>query len=130
LDGENNPVFELWNHAQTIWGPELEHKVQCLVSVGTGTQRHGLNPFSLGLGILAFATETEGTAERFRQGNVQLDNSGRYFRFNVLRGLENIGLKESHKKPEIAAATRDYVQSQDVFKQMQACANIIAQREC
>ena len=35
--GANNPVMELWNQAQLMWGPEpLEGKVQCLVSVGTG----------------------------------------------------------------------------------------------
>lgn len=35
--GANNPVVELWNQAQLMWGPEsLEGKVQCLVSVGTG----------------------------------------------------------------------------------------------
>jgi hypothetical protein len=42
--GANNPVPELWNQAQLMWGPEpLEGKVQCLVSIGTGVS--SLQPF-------------------------------------------------------------------------------------
>jgi predicted acylesterase/phospholipase RssA len=132
--GANNPVTELWNEAQLMWGPEpLDGRVQCVVSIGTGIP--SLKPFGddvlhIGQTLAAIATETEQTAERFRRDKSYLDNGGRYFRFNVVRGLEEIGLEESRKKKEIAAATRRYVQSQDVFKQMQACANSIAQREC
>ena len=43
--------------------------------------------------------------------------------------FEEIGLEESKKK-EIVAATRLYVESQAVFKQMRACANNIAGQEC
>jgi hypothetical protein len=118
-----------------MWGPEpLEGKVQCLVSIGTGVP--SLTPFQddifhVGETLVAIATETEQTAERFRRDKSYLDNSGRYFRFNVLRGLEDIGLEESKKKKkEIAAATRRYVGSQEVFKQMQACAGNLAGREC
>jgi hypothetical protein len=69
-------------------------------------------------------------AERFRRDKPYLDNSGRYYRFNVVRGLEDIGLEESKKRKEIAAATRRYVESQEVFKQMQAFAGNLAGREC
>ena len=132
--GANNPVVELWNQAQLMWGPDpLEGKVQCLVSIGTGIP--SLKPFRddllhIGETLVAIATETEQTAERFRRDKAYLDNSNRYFRFNVVRGLEDIGLEESTKRKEIAAATRRYVASQDVFKQMQACAGNLASREC
>lgn len=132
--GANNPVLELWNQAQLMWGPEpLEGKVQCLVSIGTGIP--SLKPFhddilQIGTTLVAIATETEQTAERFQRDKAHLDNSSRYFRFNVLRGLEDIGLEDSTKRKEIAAATRRYVASQDVFKQMQACAGNLAGREC
>lgn len=75
------------------------------------------------------ATETENTAERFRRDKSNLDNEGRYYRFNVDRGLEGIGLEESKKKKDIAAATRVYTESQAVFKQIIACANNLAGRE-
>lgn len=132
--GANNPVMELWNQAQLMWGPDpLEGKVQCLVSIGTGIP--SLKPFQddllhIGETLVAIATETEQTAERFRQDKAYLDSSNRYFRFNVVRGLEDIGLEESTKRKEIAAVTRRYIASQDVFKQMQACAGNLASREC
>lgn len=117
-----------------MWGPEpLEGKIQCLVSIGTGIP--SLKPFRddalhIGETLVAIATETEQTAERFRRDKAYLDNSSRYFRFNVVRGLEDIGLEESAKRKEIAAATRRYIASQEVFKQMQICAGNLAAREC
>lgn len=132
--GANNPVIVLWNQAQLMWGLEpLDGKMQCLVSVGTGVP--SLKAFRddvlhIGETLIAIATETEQTAERFRQDKSHLDSSSRYFRFNVVRGLEDIGLEESAKRKEIAAATRRYITSQDVFKQMQACAGNLAGREC
>jgi predicted acylesterase/phospholipase RssA len=132
--GANNPVQELWHQAQLVWGPELlESKIKCLVSIGTGVP--SLKPFKddmlhLGKTLVAIATETEVTAEKFRRERPLLDSTGRYYRFNVVRGLEDIGLEEAKKAKEIAAATRRYISSQEVHKQMQACAGSIAGREC
>jgi len=86
--------------------------------------------FHIGDALLKIATETEQTAERFRRDKSYFDSRGRYFRFNVVRELEDIGLEESTKRKEIAAATRRYVESQEMFKQMQACASGVAGREC
>jgi hypothetical protein len=132
--GANNPVEELWNQAQLIWGPEpLEGKVQCLVSIGTGVPP--LKPlqddvFHLHESLVAIASETQQTAEKFQRDKSYLDSSGRYFRFNVTRGLEHIQLEDSKKRADIAAATGTYIETHDVFKQMQACANNLARREC
>ncbi|ORY02205.1 hypothetical protein BCR34DRAFT_493307 [Clohesyomyces aquaticus] len=131
--GANNPVREVWDQAQLVWGPEpLEGKVKCLVSIGTGLP--SLKPFkddvfNIGETLVAIATETEATAERFRREKALLDSTGRYYRFNVVRGLEDIGLEEAKKVKEMAAATRRYISSQEVHKQMQACAGSIAGRE-
>ena len=132
--GANNPVRELWDQAQLAWGPEpLEGRVKCLVSIGTGVP--SLKPFKddvlhIGKTLVAIATETEQTAERFRRERPVLDSTGRYYRFNVDRGLEDIGLEEAKKVKEMAAATRRYIATQAVHKQMQACAGNIASREC
>jgi hypothetical protein len=137
--GANNPVREVWDQAQLAWGPEpLEGRVKCLVSIGTGVP--SLKPFKddvlhIGETLIAIATETEQTAERFRHERGLLDSTGRYYRFNVVRGLEDIGLEdigleEAAKVKEMAAATRRYISSQEVHKQMQACAGSIASREC
>jgi hypothetical protein len=116
-----------------VWGGQLRGSLKCLVSIGTGVP--SLQPVRDDvIGIWAtlkdLATETEKTAQQFHRDKSDLDDEGRYYRFNVDRGLEEIGLEESKKKTEIAAATRRYVESQAVFKQMKACANSIARREC
>lgn len=84
----------------------------------------------IGATLKDLATETEKTAQQFHRDKSHLDDEGRYYRFNVDRGLEEVGLEESKKKTEIAAATRRYVELQAVFKQMKACVHNIAQREC
>lgn len=111
----------------------LEKNVNCLVSIGTGVP--SLKPFtddlvSVGQSLLAIATETEKTAERFCRDKSGLDNEGRYYRFNVLKRLEDIGLEDSKRKNMIIAATDRYVESQAVFKQMKACGNNLACKEC
>jgi hypothetical protein len=84
----------------------------------------------IGETLVAIATETEQTAERFRRARALLDSTGRYHRFNMMRGLEQIRLKEAGKVKEIGAATREYIYSQEMHRQMQACAGSIAGCEC
>ena len=67
------------------------------------------------------ATETEATAESFHRGHSELDDNGQYFRFNVTNGLEDVGLEEGAKKKEIMAATRSYVESEAVRRQVSRC---------
>jgi predicted acylesterase/phospholipase RssA len=131
--GANNPINALWNQAQDVWGDQLWGRLRCLVSIGTGVP--SLTPVRddvLGIWstLRELATETEKTAEQFRRDKSSLDDEGRYVRFNVDRGLEDIGLEESMKKREIVAATGRYIASQAVFKQMKACAANLAGREC
>lgn len=120
--GANNPINALWNQAQDVWGDRLWGRLACLVSIGTGIP--ALTPVRDDvLGIWStlkdLATETEITAEQFRRDKSALADEGRYVRFNVDRGLEQIGLEESKKKKEIAAATGHYLASQVVFRLMQ-----------
>lgn len=117
-----------------MWGPQpLEGKVKCLVSIGIGMP--SLKPFRddvlhISETLVAIATETKQTAERFRREKLLLDNTRRYYQFNVSRKLKDIGLEEAEKVKEMAAATRRYIASQKVHKQMQACAGNIARRAC
>ena len=132
--GANNPVREVWDQAQLMWGPEpLEGKIKCLVSIGTGVP--SLKPFKddvlhIGETLVAIATETEQTAEKFRRERSLLASTRRYYRFNVSHGLEDIGLEESKKVKEMAAATRRYIDSQEVYERIQECAGNIAAKEC
>jgi len=132
--GANNPVREVWDQAQLMWGPEpLEGKIKRLVSIGTGVP--SLKPFKddvlhIGETLVAIATETERTAEKFRRERSLLASTRRYYRFNVNHGLEDIGLEESKKVKEMAAATRRYIDSQEVYERIQECAGNIAAKEC
>ena len=132
--GANNPVREVWDQAQLMWGPEpLEGKIKRLVSIGTGVP--SLKPFKddvlhIGETLVAIATETEQTAEKFRRERSLLASTRRYYRFNVNHGLEDIGLEESKKVKEMAAATRRYIDSQEVYERIQECAGNIAAKEC
>jgi predicted acylesterase/phospholipase RssA len=115
--GANNPVYRLWEQAEDIWGPDLETKIECLVSIGTGSPPlKRIDASGLRKTLIAFATDTEQIAEVFRQEKLQLEH--RYRRFNVIRGLEYIGLEETKEIKNIAAATRYYMSTPHVHTQM------------
>ena len=131
--GANNPIYEVWGQAQDIWGSQLQNQLKCVVSIGTGVlslTRIRDDALNIGGTLVAIATETEKTAQQFHRDKAHLDDEGRYYRFNVDRGLKEIGLEESKKKASIAAATRLYVDSQVVYKKMKECAGGLAGREC
>ena len=103
---------------------QLQGKLRCLVSIGTGVP--SMKPFlddilHIGDWLIALATETQKTAEQFRREHSNLNNNGRYYRFSVDRGLENIGLEEAKKKNMIAVATDSYLKSQEVYKRLDSC---------
>jgi hypothetical protein len=133
--GANNPIHYLWTEAGDVWkerdGP-LESDIKCILSIGTGIP--SLQPFGrslrdVGMGLKAIATETEETAELFRKHHTELFTSNKAFRFNVLRGLEDVGLEEVSKWGVIKAATRNYVQMEEVHIQVAACAKTLGERE-
>ncbi|KAJ5585584.1 uncharacterized protein N7459_005384 [Penicillium hispanicum] len=133
--GANNPVQEIWTEAADVWGlqhGQLEENVKCLVSIGTGIP--SLSAFGPGLrevaqALKSIATETEATADMFRKQHTGLFQSGKAFRFNVVRGLETIGLEETSKWGAIKAATRNYVQTEEVRVEIKKCAANLQERE-
>lgn len=131
--GANNPVRELWTEASDIWrelGP-LHATINCLVSIGTGAP--ALKPFGSGMVEVAktlkdISLETEKTAKKFGDEHYQLRLEGRYFRFNVTKGLEDVGLENADKKREIVTATRAYIS--EMKDEMEKCYNNLKEREC
>ena len=123
----NNPVQELWNEAKDMWDPEpLEGNLKCIVSIGTGVpsiEPFGTDLLDIGHSLVRISTETEKTAELFQRTHSNLDDSNRYFRFNVHHGLEKIALEDSSQKDTIMAVTNRYLESQDTFKQIKRCAS-------
>ncbi len=131
--GANNPIRELWTEASDIWrdvGP-LHETIKCLVSIGTGAP--AIKPFGSSMLEVAktlkdISLETEKTARKFYDEQYQLRLEGRYFRFNVTKGLEDVGLEHANKRREIAAATRAYIS--ETKDEMEKCYNNLKEREC
>jgi hypothetical protein len=130
--GANNPIRQLWSAAKDIWSEgRLDDRLNCIVSIGTG--RPSIAPFGSSIAdvaetLLAIATDTEETAESFARENSDLTKSKKYFRLNVDRGLEGIGLERSDKTSIIVAATRTYLESQATYESVLDCKNKLSSK--
>jgi hypothetical protein len=114
------------------YGP-LSENIRCLVSIGTGVpsmKPFGKNMIAVAKTLIDISTQTENTAKLFMEEYGDLDEQSKYFRFNVTDGLEKVGLEEDKKMHDIAAATRRYVQTQEISKKMKASGGSLAGREC
>ncbi|KAK2791301.1 hypothetical protein FQN52_004978 [Onygenales sp. PD_12] len=132
--GANNPVRQLWREANDVWSTgSLEDKIGCIVSIGTGVpsiKKFGKDGLDIFHTLKRLATETEATARDFLQEHSELDDSNRYFRFNVPDGLSEIGLEEIAESTAIVEATHYYLANETIQKQIKACARVLGQKEC
>lgn len=118
IDGateSNNPIERMMEEARRIW-ENIDVRLGCIVSIGTGQSplmSWGDNALKVVGTLKSLATETEKTENRFRMSHEGRKWNKLYFRFNVERGLENIGLEEHKKKAELATATRIYLAQHD-----------------
>lgn len=118
IDGateSNNPIEKLMEEARQVWG-NIDDRLDCIVSIGTGqppAKPWGNNALEVIDTLKAVATETERTATRFRNSQDGQKWGSRYFRLNVDRGLENIGLEEHTKRDQLVTATRIYLDKPD-----------------
>ncbi|CEN61107.1 hypothetical protein ASPCAL07771 [Aspergillus calidoustus] len=134
--GANNPIYELWEEAKDIWSPESGHVadlVKCCVSIGTGHPR--TTPVADGAWRLMsetlanIATETEKTAERFRRQYSEMFEAHRCFRFNVDQGLQEVGLEEYKKFPQVMSATSRYLKAEVVRGDLKHCAERLKEKD-
>jgi hypothetical protein len=125
IDGavrSNNPIDELWNEAQDVWGAPLDTQIKCIISIGTGrpsVEPYGDSLFAVAESIRKIATDTESTAESFNQRHGTLYDEGIYYRLNVDRGLERVGLDESSAMATIFGTTVEYLTSQVVVSRLE-----------
>lgn len=116
----NNPIREMMEEAQYVWsqGGEIHRQIQCLVSIGTGNPgvaEAGDGLFEVMKTLKAIATETEKTAREFKkQWKAQLVDTKKYYRFNVVHGLENVGIEAHDKRSNISACTYKYLKEDAV----------------
>jgi predicted acylesterase/phospholipase RssA len=113
--GANNPIHEIWDEGRNTWKGFTDDNINLMLSIGTGIP--SMKPFGLTLATIGhtIATETEKSATHFRQDHTSLSRSNRYVRFNVDRGLEDVGLDEADRLGEIVSATKAYMHSEDVL---------------
>ncbi|KFZ24505.1 hypothetical protein V502_01016 [Pseudogymnoascus sp. VKM F-4520 (FW-2644)] len=121
--GHNNPIRLLMREVESGWGSSAQ--LACVLSIGTGVSE----PKKLGsmghrvlLACTKLATSAEAIARNFHmdQGE-KLQKEGKYFRFNVLHGLQGISLEEWQTFDQMDAATRTYLD--DVKEAIQACCD-------
>jgi hypothetical protein len=131
--GCNNPVEKILEEALEIWGEGVKGRINCILSIGTGQpSERGFGKGLKGIAstLIRISTETEQTATRFARVNVPflgapLPRKHIYFRFNVVKGLEEIGLERHEDKAKIAAATKVYLSSPQVSSDVTACAGAL-----
>ena len=115
--GFTNPIAIVLDEAVDAW-VNAKETVQCIVSIGTGepfTGSVGQNAPAVLKTLTELATETEKTAARFKKDHDAYVTDGKYYRFNVVKGLEDVGLEEHEKVDKIADATDRYMEHDDQF---------------
>ncbi len=131
--GRNSPVEKVFDEAREIWGEGAEKRMICFLSIGTGhpTERgFGTGLKGIASTVIRISTETEQTATRFARVNTPLLGDPLpikdiYFRFNVVKGLEEIGLERHEDMAKIAAATKVYLSSPQISTNLIACAEAL-----
>ncbi|KAG9672833.1 phospholipase, patatin family protein, partial [Aureobasidium melanogenum] len=132
--GANNPVRHIWNEATDVLsrqGPLLEN-LGCLISIGTGQpgyKRLEETVQGIGKALLEIATETETTANEFHREHSGLFKDKICFRFNVPRGLGDIGLAETEQISDIKSMTDHYLQTEAVQGDIQICVQQLGERQ-
>lgn len=87
--------------------------MQWIVSIGTGESHSlpvGNNAWELVETLKKIATKSQDTADRFARDYPEFLSEGKYYRFNVVKGLESVGLEEHKKSDVVASATNTYMQ--------------------
>lgn len=126
--GANNPVEEVEEEASNVWCPDsgdLKPLVKCFISIGTGNPgkkaiEDNISKF-LSKTLVAIVTETENTAKRSIARWRQFYDRGRYFRFNVDQGLQEVGLAEFKEEGAILTVTEEYLGQQEQQFRLRDC---------
>lgn len=127
---------EVEGEASNIWCSEtgdLKPLVKCFISIGTGNPgkkaiEENIAKF-LSRTLVAIATETEQTAQRFVARWTQHLDKNRFFRFNVHQGLQGVGLAEYQQQGTIEAATDEYLKDTEQKLRVRDCVTNLRQKQ-
>lgn len=118
--GYNNPVKEVINEAAQAFGDA--QKISCIVSIGTGQPKpidypnpkgvQKVVPSQLATALAALATDTQKVAEEMSRKHAAAEPV--YWRLNVERGLEDVGLEEWDHLGAVDGYTQDYLDITEV----------------
>jgi hypothetical protein len=111
----NNPIFLALREAEQTWPDRASGAV--FVSIGTGSAPKGAFKGSLKTiveQIQKLVTETEKTDKNFRTNQQKMLDQNRYFRYQVLDGLGEVGLEEHNEIPKIVDITQTYLDLDDI----------------
>lgn len=112
----NNPINLAWSEAEQQWGAPLARKLNCVVSIGTGLV--AITPSRLSNEETMEALQTVShdarrSARSFQQSHRDfIQQSTRYFRFEVTEGTRRVGFAED--KAKAFSATNDYFEDDEV----------------
>ncbi|KAJ7860820.1 acyl transferase/acyl hydrolase/lysophospholipase [Mycena olivaceomarginata] len=131
--GHNNPTMSLLSEAKHLFP---DHQLACIISLGTG-QPHTISipkpsplnpflPFDVLKAIREIATDCEKEHQAFAHHFNGIANF--YFRFNVEQGMQNIQLNQWERLGDVAANTRQYIQSQLVTNQLADAAKSLSEK--
>jgi len=110
----NNPIQLVIDEAERIWP---NRPFGCVVSIGTGwktvkpiaTSKPKLHEILKTLTEIAMDANTKAREFARTKLGTQLQNGGKYFRFFVSQGLEDINLADWEKLPWMEAVTIPYL---------------------
>lgn len=134
--GANNPVRQVESEAATLWRRghgDVKPLVKCFVSIGTGNP--GKKPIEdrvdkfISNTLVDMVTETEKTAASFIESWQEHYDNGRFFRFNVNQGLQDVGLAEHEKRGVIEVATEQYMTETEQQSRVRACVQNLRQKQ-
>ena len=111
----NNPIKAVRNELRAEFP---DRPAGCIVSIGTGvhrTQSVGKTLIAIANSCANIATDVEAAHREFKSNEcgAQGPFRGKYFRFNVDQGLQDIKLHEWQKLGEIESNTRHYLKNND-----------------
>ncbi|KAG9125347.1 hypothetical protein FRC07_007990 [Ceratobasidium sp. 392] len=130
--GCNNPAAHMLDEAKLVF--RADQRVGCIISVGTGQTQPASMPAYKRIGwaisndsaraLQMIATDCEETAQRLQVRFSETPNV--YFRFNIEQGLQNTGITEFEKLPEVVAHTRHNHQLVEVSAKLREAAKAAA----
>ncbi|CZS98920.1 uncharacterized protein RAG0_07469 [Rhynchosporium agropyri] len=121
--GHNNPTEVVFSEAGYIFSDE---PCDCVISIGTG-HSDIVEITNSRLSILNALKKMASHSEAVHRRVSKMLPEEAYFRFNVIRSLEDITLSDWRQNSKISAHTSNYPREHFVEKAVRQCASILTQ---